>query len=68
MKKIKLRPWVKYTLFIILLVLIISGLLKLLDNNEEEHIESMSQECASQGYGIKANYTKSGDKYYVCNK
>lgn len=63
-----LRPWVKVTLFIIPIVLIILGLNKILTNDMEKHIEQVSQECALEGYGIKAKYTKEGDKYYVCNK
>ena len=63
-----LRPWVKVTLFIIPITLIILGLNKILTNDMEKHIEQVSQECALEGYGIKAKYTKEGDKYYVCNK
>ena len=33
-----------------------------------DHIERVSKECASEGYGIKLQYTSSGDEYYVCNK
>lgn len=49
----------------ILLIIILSNILS---NDMERHIEKVSQECALQGYGIKAKYTKVGDKYYVCNK
>lgn len=34
----------------------------------EKHIEKVSKECAEQGYGIKATYTNTGDKFYVCDK
>lgn len=40
----------------------------LLARDMEEHIERVSKECAEKGYGIKAAYTKEGDKYYVCNE
>lgn len=40
----------------------------ILSKDMEEHIEKVSKECASQGYGIKASYTKEGDKFYICNK
>lgn len=66
--KRRLRPWVKVTLFVIAMLLIIIGLNKMLDNDMEKHIEKVSQECALKGYGIRAEYTKEGDKYYVCNK
>lgn len=49
----------------ILLIIILSIILS---NDIEEHIEKVSKECASQGYGITAKYTKEGDKYYVCDK
>lgn len=49
----------------ILLIIILSTILS---NDMEEHIEKVSKECASQGYGITAQYTKEGDKYYVCDK
>lgn len=49
----------------ILLIIILSTILS---NDMEEHIEKVSKECASQGYGITAKYTKEGDKYYVCDK
>lgn len=55
-----LRPWVKITLFIIVIILIILGLNKILSDDMERHIESVSKECASEGYGIKAKYTKEG--------
>lgn len=32
-----------------------------------KHIEKVSKKCASQGYGIKAYYTKDGDKFYKCD-
>lgn len=40
----------------------------ILEKDMEEHIEKVSKECASQGYGIKATYTKEGDKFYICDK
>lgn len=55
-------------------ILVISGIImiiilsNILANDMEEHIERVSKECASQGYGITAKYTKEGDKYYVCDK
>lgn len=67
MTKRRLRPWVKYALFTILILIVLFGLNKLLSNHMENHIETVSQECAKQGYGIKVYYTKSGDKFYTCN-
>lgn len=49
-------------------VLIIILLSNILEKDMEEHIEKVSKECASQGYGIKATYTKEGDKFYICDK
>lgn len=53
-------------IYIALMVVII--LSNILSKNMEEHIEKVSKECASQGFGIKASYTKEGDKFYICNK
>ena len=63
-----LKPGVKLAIVIVALVLVVIGLNKIIDNDMEKHIERVSQECAEKGYGIKAKYTKEGDKYYVCNK
>lgn len=55
-------------------ILVISGIVviillsSILANDMEEHIERVSKECASQGYGIKATYTKERDKFYICDK
>ena len=68
MIKRRLKPWVKYTLFTIATTLIIFGLCKLLENDMDNHIEKISQECAEQGYGIIATYGNDGEKYYVCKK
>lgn len=48
----------------LMVVIILSNILS---KNMEEHIEKVSKECASQGFGIKASYTKEGDKFYKCN-
>lgn len=53
---------------IVLAILLIIFLSTTLSNDMEKHIEKVSKECASQGYGITAKYTKEGDKYYVCDK
>lgn len=66
-KKTRLKPEVKFTLVIVGLVLIILGLNKLLANDMENHIKKVSYECAQQGYGIEAYYTKEGDKFYRCS-
>jgi hypothetical protein len=66
--KLKLKPWVLPTFIGLILLFIFLGLMNILENDMEKHIERVSQECALQGYGIKAKYTKEGDKYYVCNK
>lgn len=63
-----LKPGVKLAIVIVALVLVVIGLNTIIDNDMEKHIERVSQECAEKGYGIKAKYTKEGDKYYVCNK
>lgn len=49
----------------LMIVIILSNILS---KDMEEHIEKVSKECASQGYGIKASYTKDGDKFYKCDK
>ena len=49
----------------LMVVIILSNILS---KDMEEHIEKVSKECASQGYGIKASYTNEGDKFYICNK
>ena len=63
----KLRPWVKYALMMVVLIIIPIILIQILNNNEEKSIERRSSECAEKGYGIKAQYTNYGDRYYVCN-
>lgn len=50
------------------LIVLLIILCNIMARDEEKHIERVSQECAEQGFGIKAQYTKEGDKYYVCNK
>lgn len=62
--RLKLRPWVLPTLLIIIVIV----LCNILSNDMEKQIEKVSKECASQGYGIKASYTKEGDKFYICNR
>jgi hypothetical protein len=61
MTKRRLKPWVKQ-------FLIGLGIGNYFDREMEEHIERVSKECASQGYGITVKYTNEGDKYYVCKK
>ena len=67
MKRYKLKSWVKYSLIGLALIILLLGLIKILDNDMEKHIEKVSIECAEKGYGIKAYYTKDGDKFYTCN-
>lgn len=67
MKRYRLKSWVKYSLVIIGIAIVMLGLIKILDNDMENHIEKVSQECAEKGYGIKAYHTKDGDKFYTCN-
>ena len=50
------------------LILLVIILMNIMSNDMESHIEKVSKECASQGYGIKAYYTNQGDKFYKCNK
>jgi hypothetical protein len=67
----KIKNYIKdhpIAIIICIAIIIIIVLSNIIDNDMEKHIEKVSQECASQGYGIKAKYTKEGDKYYVCNK
>lgn len=71
MTKRRLNPWVKQFLIaltIASLFFIYIGINNYFDNEMEKHIETVSKECASQGYGIKATYTNQGDKFYVCDK
>lgn len=65
-KKRKLRPWVKYTLIILICLGVLIGIQNFFTNDMNQHIERVSEKCALQGYGIEANYTKEGDEYYVC--
>lgn len=55
-------------IIICIAILIIILLSNILEHDMEEHIERVSKECASQGYGIKAYYTNQGDKFYKCDK
>ena len=64
-KYISKHPLAIISLYIPLMILII--LSNILENDMEEHIEKVSKKCASQGYGIKASYTKDGDKFYKCD-
>lgn len=50
------------------LILLVIILMNIMSNDMESHIEKVSKECASQGYGIKAYYTNQGDKFYKCDK
>lgn len=63
----KRRDYLALTIgFVLILGLIILNLI--LARDMEDHIERVSRECAEKGYGIKATYTKEGDKFYVCNE
>lgn len=71
MTKRRLKPWVKQFLIglgigVVILLFIAIG--NYFDREMEKHIERVSKECASQGYGITVKYTNEGDKYYVCKK
>ena len=68
MTRRKLKPWVKYSLAILLITFIMLGLIRLINNDMERHIEKVSKECAEQGYGIIAIHGNDGEKHYVCNK
>ncbi len=48
-------------------IIIFIILSNILSNDMEEHIEKVSKECASKGYGIKSYYTNQGDKFYKCD-
>lgn len=66
----KIKKYIsKHPLAIIICValMILIILSNILENDMEEHIEKVSKKCASQGYGIKASYTKDGDKFYKCD-
>lgn len=70
-KKRKLKRWVKNFLVGLMLcvaILLFIAIGNYFDREMEKHIEIVSKECASQGYGITAKYTKEWDKYYVCKK
>ena len=66
MTKRKLKPWVKQFLVGVVILIFIS-IVNHFDKEMEEHIEKVSIECASQGYGITVKYAE-GEKYYVCKK
>lgn len=55
-------------IIICIAIIILILLSNILEKDMEEHIKKVSKECASQGYGIKATYTKEGDKFYICDK
>lgn len=55
-------------LLVAIVVFVFIALINAINNDMEKHIEKVSSECAMQGYGITAKYTKEGDKYYVCKK
>lgn len=70
MTKRKLKPWIKQFLVglgIGVVILIFISIVNHFDREMEEHIEKVSIECASQGYGITVKYAE-GEKYYVCKK
>lgn len=71
MTRRRLKPWVKnffISLGITIVFFLFISIVNYFNREMEQHIERISKECASQGYGITANYTKEGDKYYVCKK
>lgn len=71
MKRYRLKAWVKQLLAglgVGVVILLFIAINNYFDREMEEHIEKVSSECASQGYGITAKYTNEGDKYYVCKK
>lgn len=49
----------------LLLIFILNGILS---NDMEKHIQKVSEQCASEGKGIEAYYTKEGDKFYGCKE
>lgn len=67
MKRYRLKSEVKYALIIIALVMLLIGLIQLLNNDMENHIERVSKECAEKGYGIRSYHTNDGDKFYTCD-
>lgn len=67
-KKTKQLKQIGLGLLISIFIIIFIILINVLNNDMEKHIEKVSSECAMQGYGITAKYTKEGDKYYVCKK
>lgn len=67
-KKAKQLKQIGLGVLILIIIIIFVALINVLNNDMEEHIERVSNECAMQGYGITAKYTKEGDKYYVCKK
>lgn len=64
----KLRPWVIYTLIILIVMGVLIGIQNFLTNDMNNHIERVSKKCAEQGYGIEIHYTKEGDEYYACKR
>ncbi len=70
MKRRKLKGWVKQVIMAVIGVTVILSIVFIsnyFDKETEKHIEKVSSECAEKGYGIKAYYTKEGDKFYKCN-
>ena len=58
----------KFSVGLLIAIIIFISLIIVINNDMENHIEKVSNECAMQGYGITAKYTKEGEKYYVCKK
>ena len=69
-KKRRLKSWVKQLLLVLgigVVILLFVAIKNYFDTVTKEHIEIVSKECALQGYEIKSYYTKSGDKFYMCD-
>lgn len=58
----------KFSVGLLIAIIIFISLIIVINNDMENHIENVSNECAMHGYGITAKYTKEGEKYYVCKK
>lgn len=56
------------TIGLLVLGLLFIFLMSSLQNQEEQHIQKVSSECAKKGLGIEPSYTKEGDKFYVCQE
>lgn len=66
-KTFRLRPWILQISIWLSVLIILCTINTILEKDMEQHIQIISQKCASQGYGITHYYTNQGDKFYKCD-